>query len=306
MGYSRWSSDDYTQMRAAYAQQSRSAIFRSTSMHPDLDPHGLKTRESRDSLAHPNALAIGVFLDVTGSMGRIPETLIRHKLGSLMDTLIDHGIEDPQVMFSAIGDHFSDRAPLQAGQFESGTEELNECLSKIYLEGGGGGQNMESYLLAWLVAARHTSIDCFEKRRTKGFLFTIGDEKCWDKVDANRLQSMMGYAQTDSISAETILQEAQQFYHVFHIHINETGYRNNVDVMDYWRQLLGEHFLVLDDHNALAELIASTVAIISGVDPDQITNAFDPATAQLVQHTLGGVLARQKPRARIGKRIFRF
>ena len=40
-------------------------------------------------------------------MGRIPELLIRQKLGTLMDTMLDHGVTDPQVMFSAIGDHFT-------------------------------------------------------------------------------------------------------------------------------------------------------------------------------------------------------
>lgn len=297
MGYSNWSSDHYTEMRAAYSHQSRSAIFRSTSIHPTLEPRGLGIRESRDSVAHPNALAIGVFLDVTGSMGRIPEQLIRHKLGSLMDTLIDHGIDDPQVMFSAIGDHYSDRAPLQVGQFESGTEELNVCLSRIFLEGGGGGQNLESYLLAWLIAGRHTSIDCFEKRGHKGFLFTIGDEKCWDQVDAGRLQNIMGYRQADPVGAQELLEEAQKMYHVFHIHINETGYRNNPVIMDYWRDLLGERFLVLDNHAALAELIASTVALINGVELEQITRSFDPNTANLVQNALQEISGSQRPKA---------
>lgn len=304
MGYSKWSSDTYTQMRASYTDRSRSAIFRSTSMHPDLDPRGLVVRESRDSTAHPNALAIGVFLDVTGSMGRIPEMLIRHKLGSLMDTLIDHGIDDPQVMFSAIGDHISDRAPLQVGQFESGTEELNDCLSKIFLEGGGGGQSKESYLLAWLIAGRHTSIDCFEKRRTKGFLFTIGDEMSWESVDTNRLGGIMGYLQGESINAQQLLQEAREKYHVFHIHINETGYRNNPMVMNYWRDLMGERFLVLDDHRALAELIASIVAVISGVDPEHLLQTFDPLTADTVQQAIGGMSKPQRPAS--GRRIFRF
>lgn len=304
MGYSKWSSDTYTKMQATYSRQSRSAIFRSNAIHADLDPRGLIVRESRDSVEHPNALAIGVFLDVTGSMGRIPEMLIRHKLGSLMDTLIDHGIDDPQVMFSAIGDHLSDRAPLQVGQFESGTEELNDCLSKIFLEGGGGGQNKESYALAWLVGGRHTAIDCFEKRRTKGFLFTIGDEMCWESMDAPRLQNIMGYRQAESLNARQLLQEAQEMYHVFHIHINETGYRDNPTVMHFWRDLLGERFLVLDDHRALAEVIASTVALVSGVDPDRLLQTFDSQTAGSVQQALGDLSVPKRPNS--GRRIFRF
>ena len=289
MGYTKWSSSAYTHLKSSYSKKTRNGIFKSRTIAPEMDPQGLLFRESRDSDAHPNSLAIGIFLDVTGSMGRIPEQLIRHKLGSLMDTLLDHEIEDPQVMFSAIGDHISDRAPLQVGQFESGTDELSECLTRIYLEGGGGGQNMESYLLAWLIAGQHTSIDCFEKRGNKGFLFTIGDEKSWDKVDAARLKAIMGYPQSGGIKAEDVLAQAQRMYHVFHIHINETGYRDNPDVLGYWRDLLGERLLILDDHTNLAELIASTVAVMSGVNLASLTAGFDTKTASNIKNALASV-----------------
>jgi hypothetical protein len=285
MGYTSWSSDAYSHLKTSYSGKSADQIF-SSGMNPTMDPHGLVFRESRDSDAHPNSIAIAVFLDVTGSMGQIPELLIRHKLGSLMDTLLAHGVEDPQVMFSAIGDHHTDRVPLQIGQFESGTDELNECLSKVYLEGGGGGQNMESYLLAWLVAGRHTSIDCFEKRGNKGFLFTIGDEKNWDSVAADRLKELMGYAQTDPITDAQVLAQAQRMYHVFHIHINETGYKDNPDVIGYWKKLLGERALILDQHMAVAELIASTVAVINGANLDKVAAEFDDATAKSVKNAL--------------------
>jgi hypothetical protein len=285
MGYTSWSSDAYSHLKTSYSSKSADQIF-SSGMNPTMDPHGLVFRESRDSDAHPNSIAIAVFLDVTGSMGQIPEMLIRHKMGSLMDTLLAHGVEDPQVMFSAIGDHHTDRVPLQIGQFESGTDELNDCLSKVYLEGGGGGQNMESYLLAWLVAGRHTSIDCFEKRGNKGFLFTIGDEKNWDSVAAPRLKELMGYAQTDPITDTQVLAQAQRMYHVFHIHINETGYKDNPDVIGYWKKLLGERALILDRHMAVAELIASTVAVINGANLDKVAAEFDDATAKSVKNAL--------------------
>jgi hypothetical protein len=285
MGYTSWSSDAYSHLKTSYSSKSADEIF-SSGMNPVMDPKGLVFRESRDSDAHPNSLAIAVFLDVTGSMGQIPEMLIRHKLGSLMDTLLAHGVEDPQVMFSAIGDHHTDRAPLQIGQFEAGTDELNDCLSKVYIEGGGGGQNMESYLLAWLVGGRHTSIDCFEKRGRKGFLFTIGDEKNWDSVAADRLKDLMGYAQTDPITDAQVLAQAQRMYHVFHIHINETGYKDNPDVIGYWKKLLGERALILDNHMAVAELIASTVAVINGANLDKVAAEFDTATANSVKNAL--------------------
>lgn len=292
MGYTHWSSDAYDHLKRSYTSKSRDDIFKSNKSRKiaaSMDPKGLIFRESRDSVEHPNSLAISVYLDVTGSMGRIPEHLIRHKLGSLMDTLLEHDIEDPQVMFSAIGDHISDRAPLQVGQFESGTDELSDGLANIFIESGGGGQNTESYLLAWLTAGRHTSLDCFEKRGKKGFLFTVGDEKSWGEVDANRLKDLMGYKQTEKITAEEVLAEAQRMYHVFHIHANQTHYKDNPQVLGYWRDLLGERLLIMDDYNALAELIASTVAVVNGTDLDTVTASFDAPTASSVRNALAKV-----------------
>ncbi|NRB51318.1 MAG: hypothetical protein HRU41_26845 [Saprospiraceae bacterium] len=300
MGYTNWSRSAYANLKADYSKKSTNAIFKSNTTRrvaDDMNPYGLTFRESRDSTAHPNSLAIGVFLDVTGSMRNIPEHLIRHKLGSLMDTLLDHGVEYPQVLFAAIGDHISDRAPLQVGQFESGTDELNHCLSSIYLEGGGGGQTMESYLLAWLVAGRHTSIDCFEKRNKKGFLFTMGDEMSWDEVDADRLKGIMGYTEASDISAKDVLAQAQRMYHIFHIHVNEASYRDDPRIIGYWRDLLGENLLILDDQNAIAELIASTIAVIHGVKLDKVAASFDSGTAKAVRKALvnvsGGSLNQQ-------------
>ena len=49
------------------------------------------------------------------------------------------------------------------GQFESGNE-IEDDLSRIFLEGGGGGQQTESYELALYFLARKTKTDCFEQR----------------------------------------------------------------------------------------------------------------------------------------------
>ena len=58
-------------------------------------------------------------------------------------------------MFGAIGDATCDRVPLQVGQFESDNR-MDDDLGRIVLEGGGGGQQTESYELAMYFMARHT------------------------------------------------------------------------------------------------------------------------------------------------------
>jgi hypothetical protein len=292
MGYSKWSDDAYTHLKRSRSSASRDDIFvnnRKGQASARMLPHGLQFRESRDSDSHPESLAIGVFLDVTGSMGRIPEILVREKLGSLMNTLISHGVKSPQILFGAIGDHISDRFPLQIGQFESGTAELDQWLTEIYIEGGGGGQVMESYTLAWLFAARHTSIDCYEKRKQKGFIFTIGDEAAWDTLQADKLKALMGYSQADDAKDKDLLEEALRSYHVFHIHVNEGSYRNDGRVLGYWRKLLGERLIVLEDHQAIAETIATTVAVIHGIDTSKLLESFDNQIANTVRDAVANV-----------------
>lgn len=291
MGGGSYSDDAYKHLRTSksYDTKTRAQIFTSTSTDDDMNPNGVDIRESRDSDEHPESLAIMTFLDVTASMGHIPETLAKEKLGALMSTLIKHGVEHPQVLFGAIGDHLTDRSPLQIGQFESDTVKLDEWLTKVYLEGGGGGQKRESYALAWLFGARHTSIDCFEKRSQKGFIFTIGDEGTWEDFDASSLREIMGYPEGQNVNAKQLLEEAQKTYHVFHIHINEGYYRDDETIFESWRNLIGERFLVLDDYESTAELIASTVALVHGVDLANITKDFDPKTKLSVSNALAVV-----------------
>ena len=105
MGYSKWSDDAYDFLKDTRAGASADDIFtnnRAGRASDQMLPTGVKFRESRDSDIHPDSLAIAVFLDETGSMGRIPEVLVREKLGPLMNTLIDHGVPHPQILFGGI------------------------------------------------------------------------------------------------------------------------------------------------------------------------------------------------------------
>jgi len=289
MGGGKWSSDAYTHLSASYASKSADAIF-SKSVISDMLPVNLTVRESRDSDEHPESLAIMILLDDTGSMGRIPEDIIKNELGTLMNTIIDNGVEHPQVLFGAINDHWCVPTPIQIGQFESSTEDLDKWLKNVDLQGGGGGQDMESYLLAWLIAGRHTSIDCFEKRNTKGFLFTIGDEKSWDSVTAEKLRGIMGYTQGEDVTDKQLLEEAQRLYNVYHIHVNEASYKDDPSVLGYWKSMLGERLIILNDYHAICATIATLIAVQHGADMKTVMSKFDAKTAGMVTSALATVI----------------
>lgn len=47
-------------------------------------------------------------------------------------------VKDPEISFCAIGDATCDGAPLQVTPFGQG-KEIDEMIAKMFLEGGGGG-----------------------------------------------------------------------------------------------------------------------------------------------------------------------
>lgn len=224
MGNGLWNQQRYRQISDSkgYSNKSHHDIFQSN-LHDNLNPSKMKNnkRESRDSEEHPRAIPIIIALDVTGSMQSIPENLVKNELPKLMDAIVGLGINDPQIMFMGIGDDKCDDTPLQISQFESSTEKIDECLTKIFLEGRGGGNHGESYALAWLVAGYHTETDHFEKRKQKGFLFTIGNENIHPIIEKNTLVKWLNASQEDisDISYLTALSKAAQKYHIFHINI---------------------------------------------------------------------------------------
>jgi hypothetical protein len=246
--------------KIGYSTKSAREIFSQRSINNAMNPHGVIVRESRDSAEHPESLSIVLALDVTGSMGSIPHHLVKEGLPTIMGRIIQSGTKDPQLLFLAVGDHECDRSPLQVGQFESSDELLDKWLTDVYLEGGGGGNMGESYLLAWYFDAFHTAIDCFEKRGQKGFLFTIGDEPTLPEIPAPALKKLMGEGQHQTWSAAELLDKARQRYHVFHLHIRETSSGSRKEVMDGWKQLMGDQLIILAHHEDVSKVIPEIIA----------------------------------------------
>ena len=261
MGGGRFSNDAYKRLRKTkdYSNKSREEIFTARSIDAEMDPVKAIVRESRDSEEHPETVSIIVALDVTGSMGFVPEHIVKEALPDLIGSLMEAGIEDPQVLFLGIGDFIYDAAPLQVGQFESSAELLDRWLTRVYLESGGGGNNQEGYNLAHLFAARHTSIDCWEKRKQKGFLFTIGDEPVFPTIPAEIIKRYTSAEEAETITTENIIKEAQEKYNVFHMHLEHNEWSKSEHRKGNWKALLGDNFLEIADFKTVAKRIADVV-----------------------------------------------
>ena len=239
-------------------------------VHEKLDPSkknkaGKLIRESFDSTEHPNSLPIAVLFDVTGSMSGVPKIFIE-KLASLMKLLLKKGyVQDPHVLFGAIGDATCDKVPLQIGQFESGNE-MDEVLSLMHLEGGGGGQQTESYELGMYYMARHTDTDSYNKRGKKGYLFLMGDETPYEKVKKNEVASVIGDSLQENIPTKDILAELRQKFEVFWIIPGGTSNYNDSHVNEYLKNMFGQNLLKLPNADDVCELIASTIGLCEGYD----------------------------------------
>ncbi|MGN9843845.1 hypothetical protein ACTMTI_37540 [Nonomuraea sp. H19] len=275
MGSGIWSTDVYMSAVHYRSATGRSAFAYSDNgarnAHPDLDPYGV-TRESRDSAEHPDSLAIAVLFDVTGSMGRVPRVL-QTRLPDLLGLLLrKRYATDPQIMFGAIGDATCDRAPLQVGQFESDNR-MDDQLGLILLEGGGGGQKRESYELAMYFMARHTSIDCHEKRGKRGYLFIIGDEMPYPRLSGRAARDVIGDRIPERLGVEAIVTELTRKYDTYFIVPKGASHAGDQEVLTVWRRLLGQNVLELDDLDAVCEAIALTVGL--GEDAIDLDEGLD-------------------------------
>lgn len=290
MGGGSWDSSAYS---AAAARRAASGIDdfdydrkvrsgRAKGIHSTLDPKtvagptsplaGQAVRESRDGADHPESLPIAVFFDVTGSMGEIPQ-ILQKKLAKLMDVVIEKaGIKDSQVLVGAIGDATCDRYPFQVGQFESDNR-FDEALRSIILEGGGGGQVMESYGLAYRFAAYHTATDAWEKRGKKGYFFTMGDEMPWPKVSAQEAKTIFGVEAEADETVEELIAKASEKWEIFHLFSMDGSYPDRTDIHKRWRELLGERFVKVEDSSLVCEIIAGLVHMLETAhDVDSVVN----------------------------------
>lgn len=286
MGSGSFDAAAYRSFSATTAGKATDDIYAARAINKNLDPKGVKIRESRDSADNPNSTPIIVAIDVTGSMGIIADVLAREGLGTLFTEILTRKpITDPHLMFMAVGDANCDQSPLQVSQFEADNR-IVEQLTQIYLEKGGGGNNFESYNLPWYFAALHTEHDSLIKRGKRGYLFTVGDEEAPHTLTKDQIKQVIGDEMEREMSTEEMLAEVQRKYDVFHIIIMEGSHaRSHPDaVFDSWKAVLGQHVIRLADHKKLAETIVSTIEVVEGRDAKAVTAKFGSAVHDAVKH----------------------
>lgn len=287
MGYGNYSYDAHRDLTQSRSTQSRAEVFTQSQVHPLMNPFGVGMRECFDSADHPNSVPIVFALDVTGSMGEIPERLAKQELPQFMKTLQDIKVADPQIMFMMVGDAACDSGPLQVGQFESTAKDIDRWLTWSWIEGGGGGNGAESYELAMYFAARHTDLDCVNKRKKRGYFFMTGDDNPYPTVSASVVRSVIGDVNETDISLAQVSQELAAHYHPFFL-VPDPNRRGACETA--WRAALGDHVIVMESSADTCYVAAALVSLCEGNLPTVEAVAKELEHQGLDRKRVGGII----------------
>lgn len=198
--------------------------------------------------------SIIIGIDVTASMGVVPESLVKGALTTLFNKINAQEIPHPQLSFIAIGDApANSQCPIQMTQFETAAAPIVSNLTRLCLEGGGGNNRSESYPLAWLAASRKTDLQSYDKSsvndqatntkkgewrwqhgqtRRRGILITIGDDGLPNQIYAKDIKKFIDPTYSgNSLNSHEILEEIKEKFHVAHIHV-----KHNYGEQDDYRQ----------------------------------------------------------------------
>ena len=220
-----------------------------------------------------------IVCDVTGSMGEWPGVIFS-KLPYLDIEGREYLGDNMQISFSAVGDCYSDKFPLQVRPFSAG-KDMETTLKKLVIEGGGGGSSQESYDLAALYYARN----CKMPKANKPIMIFIGDEGLYDFADKSQAEHWSRSSLAQRMSMDEIFAELRRKFAVYLVRKPYESVSGNalsdkdMRIQGQWEKLLGE------DHVSLLPSADRVVDVIFGIFAKE-TNRIDYFKKELEQRQL--------------------
>lgn len=265
MGYGSYSLEAH---RAIVGARDAATMTFAAGFDPRMSPLGVGKRECRDSDAHPNSVGIVFALDVSTSMGNIPRALATKTLPTFMEATLSV-IPDPQVLFMAFTDarYWSPPwFPLQVGQFESEAALIDRWLASTYIPTGDSPFEIpppyigESYDLPMYFAARHTSMDCLEKRGRRGYFFMTGDEPPLPRLDPAHVRASIDPQAQEAMALHALVAELERSFEPFFL-IPDRARAARYDCEAVYRKLFHERCVVLEDPDDTAVVAAMLLGV---------------------------------------------
>ena len=257
MGGDYYGGRDVVSSTSAYSDASAQAVGKTSSMHSSLNPLRWKDENLQCDCQDPIVFA----LDVTGSMGDWTKIIYDKMPMFYGQIMMQKYLGDPALSFCAVGDVTCDDSPLQVSEFGQG-KAIDQLISKMYLEGGGGGNQHESYdLAAHFYATRVDLINC-----EFPFFFITGDEGFWEREQGKDIEKVFGQGiKEQSIDSKEIWTKLMKVYNVFHIKKPFSDTRQNVTIKKQWVEALGqERVLDIVTPKACIDVMLGAIALTSG------------------------------------------
>jgi len=168
-------------------------------------------------------------------------------------------LEDPCISFVGIGDSKSDNSPLQVSDFSTGVN-LDKVLINLFLEGGGGNNQKESYELAAYAIDNFINVE----DSVRPFLFITGDEGFYPDVDTKFLKTDLEIKRGKTLNSEEIFRGLMKKFNVFHIKKAYTDDDEEKIISKQWKNCLGaERVLNISHPKACIDVMIGAIALTS-------------------------------------------
>ena len=259
MGGSSYDRDVYSSSSSGawsgnFGSDASKKAFRGTTLDESMFPYG---RTLRANCRVP----ILVMLDVTGSnidFARIVYDKMPMFFGQIEQ---QNYLDDFEIAVCAVGDAYSDKYPLQIPEFGKGIE-IDSWLTKLVLEGGGGGQKRESYELAAYYLAKH-----FEFRDdAEPIVFFIADESPYAQVSDSQVRNIVADEPVeDQRPFETL---AKSIHNRLYLILNPYGGRSqDQSIYDDWRNVVDPEHIVrfgIGQEKSIVDTMLGIIALSFG------------------------------------------
>lgn len=209
-----------------------------------------------------------IVLDVTGSNIEFAR-IVYDKAPMLYGQIEQQGyLKDFDICFVATGDAMCDDAPLQVCDFQSGIA-LDEQLKKLFLEGGGGGQQTETYELAVHFLNRY----CEMPNAKNPMLFIIGDEAPYPELEPQMTEEILGKSTGETLRTKAIFAEMFKKFkgNAFFLQNPYCGDKRDVrntnlirqEWIDYMGSTNTEKIIPIHEEKSVVDVILGTIAMVS-------------------------------------------
>ena len=300
MGRGSYNAADWSKLknsRGINADSTASDIFSGNQVNEKYLPRFITMRESRDSEDSPESTPIIIGFDSTGSMGYLAAEIAKNSLNRTATMILEkRPVTDPHIMCAAFtSPSFMSTYPaMQVTQFEADIRVVEQLL-EFKLDGG----NRYSYdSMVWYFALKHTSIDSYEKRKKKGFIFCIGDEVgdsgTEEILSSEDISNVFNDDNARGFKTRELFEQTSQKYEIFHI---ITGGRTEISLGTWEKLVPGRNAVIeAEDIEFLAEVMISIMQLVNGMTKEETISQWSGKAKETVAKALSTVSVKSAPK----------